>query len=140
MIINYKITKRRGSILIEVLLSVVILATCISIVVQAMTSSLRAARHSSSYTQAMILLDNKMGEILKKGSVSSSLKESGRFEVPFDHFQYELTTRGYEEQIMPEAADVSDLNRVELSVVWGSENLKKQLAVHTLLLETADEN
>ncbi len=140
MTANLKILNCRGSILIEVLLSVVILATCISIILQAMTSSLRAVRFSSSYTQAMIILDNKMGDILKKGSILPNLKDGGSLDEPFDHFQYEVLSRGYKEQAMPQTTDVNDLNEVELSVLWGNDDLKKKLTVHTLSLEAANEN
>ena len=63
---------RRGSILLEALLSVVILSVSMTVIIQSMTSSLRAMEYSANYTMAIVLLENKIIDLILQNSVESA--------------------------------------------------------------------
>ena len=122
---------RQGSILLEALLSVIILSVGITVIVQSMTGSLRASVFSSDYSQAMLLLDNKMVEYLEQSSIEANLSEENSFSEPFDRFKYLLKTEPLSDQ--------PNLNKVHLEVNWKSQNIEKGLSLETYLVKPKEE-
>ena len=118
----------RGSILLESLLAVVILSVSITLVIQAMTASVRAGRDSSLYTQALRLMDNKMAELMEKKFIAPGLQEEGQFPEPWDRYAYTLTTQ-------PVSSDEQNIiNHVWLTVSFQSGKKKNFLETETYLL------
>lgn len=132
---NNLYSNRRGSVLLEALLSVIILSVSLTVIIQAMTSSLRAATFSAQYTQAIILLDNQMSEMMKDGMATAHFHESGRFEAPFDNFEYSYTTKDYKDLLYSGAESIPDLNEASMVVSWGSDKKNKKINIHTLLFD-----
>lgn len=115
--------RRKGSLLLEALLAVVILSVSITLIIQSMIASLHAGAVSADYSQAMILLENKMAESLQKPSIESGLVQEGRFEAPFGKFGYALESESLEDQ--------PNLNKVHLEVIWKNKEITKSLALET---------
>lgn len=121
---------RRGSLLVEVLLSVVILSTALTLMIQSMTASLRAIQYGAGYTTALILLDNQMCELLSKGAIQAGLRETKELTGAGDS----LTTYRYSLQTasLDDAAD-KGINQVDATVTWRSGKRDNTLGLTTLL-------
>lgn len=133
-----KVLSSRGSLLLEALLSVIILSVSITVILRGMTSSLRAAQFVSTYTQAMMLMDNTMMSVFKKGSTEALAVKEGDYEQPFDEFHYSIETGNYDDQALQDAQSVPDLDELALTVSWGDRNLKKKVSLSTLLFKTIE--
>ena len=120
----------KGSILLESLLAIVILSVSITLVIQAMTASVRAGRDSSSYTQAVWLMDNKMTELMEKRFIAPGLREQGHFPEPWERYNYILTTQPVNSD------EQSILNHVMLTVFFQSGKKKNSLETETYLFNS----
>ena len=120
-----------GSFLIEAILSIVILSTSITLVIQAMTSSLRAGIYSRDYTYAALLSENKMVEFLEKGFISRGLREEGLFKEPYSQFKYVLETDS-----LPSAKNI---NTVKLHVKWQAGRKENTVSILTYLFNQPSE-
>ena len=120
--------KKKGSFLAEVLLAVSILSVGLTVVIHALLSSLRATVYTRDYSLAIILMENKMHELLQKGFIASSVKEENAFEPPFERFHYELETQPVA-SIEPEGF----LNKVFLRCFWTSGKKTKDISLTTYL-------
>ena len=121
---------RRGSLLIEVLLSVVILSTALTLMIQSMTASLRAIQYGAGYTTALILLDNQMCELLRTGAIPAGLRETKELTKAGDSlttYQYSLQTASWDD-----AAD-KGINQVDATVAWRSGKKDNAIGLTTLL-------
>ncbi len=105
----------KGSLLLEALLSVVILSVSIALIVQSMTTGLRAAAFSQDATAALIELVNFMTR-LKRPGPPPALDEPG------ENTRYSLDFEG---------ADESDLKRLDVSIHWVSGTKKQSIDVST---------
>jgi Tfp pilus assembly protein PilV len=81
-----KIKNPRGSLLLEALLGVVILSTSITVVIQAMTQSLRAEIYSREASLSSIYLDNLLSELRVNPSKEPELtpEESEKYKVDLE--------------------------------------------------------
>jgi type II secretory pathway component PulJ len=81
--------EKRGSILLEVLLSVVILSVGLTAMIQSMTSALRAGRYSTDYMIALTAMEDNMFDLLEEGFVGtgSSQRQAGD---PYGDYRYFL--------------------------------------------------
>ena len=84
---SYKKLQKRGSFLVEVLLTVVILSVSLTIIIQSLVSSLRAISYSANYSSAILSAENKMFELLQQAHlflllnnrlISSSKREKSK--------------------------------------------------------------
>lgn len=117
---------QKGSLLVEVLLAIVILSTVLTVIIQAMISSLRANDYASGYTKAGFLLENKMFDLIRKGTISSGASDEGSFPEPDNQYRYAFKVSSPDEQ-------ANDIFRVELKVNWESGKKKNSLALETYL-------
>lgn len=127
---------RRGSLLIEVLLSVVILSTALTLMIQSLTASLRALQYGAGYTTALILLDNQMGELLRKGTVKPGLRETKDLIDPGG------STALYHYSLRTEPSDIAvdkTINQLDATVTWRSGKKDNQIAVTTFLFAAPNE-
>jgi len=81
-----------GSVLIEAILSVVILSTGLTLIVRSMATAVKGEQRMAEYATAIVLADNVMFEVLRKGKTDALLSQSAEFEEPFARFRYELNT------------------------------------------------
>ena len=105
-------THHKGSLLLESLLAVTILSVSLTLIIQSLVSSSRGIAYNTKYMIAMLLLDDKMNELMAKRATDESLETEGNFPKPFEHYQYHLETKTMEE--------IKGLSEVTLSVSWTS--------------------
>ena len=60
---------RRGTLLLEVLLALVIMSISLGVIIQSMTASMRGARYAAQYTQAAMAADAEMSRLLKDSRI-----------------------------------------------------------------------
>jgi len=113
----------RGSFLIEILLSISILAVGLTIIISSFLSGLRAIVYAKDYSLAMILMENKMSKLMQEGFISASLSEEKTFEAPYERFSYELKTENG-----PEAAI---FNKIFLRCFWQSGKKTNSISLST---------
>lgn len=108
---------KKGSLLLEALLGVVILSTSITVVVQAMTQSLRAEVFSREATLASFYLDNVMTQIraFPQNDQSLSVSQSSKYQVESNSDARE------------------DVKVVNVTMSWASGQKKHSLLVSTYL-------
>ena len=70
---------QRGSLLLEALLSVVILSVSIALIIQSMTSAMRASVYSKDATLAILKLDNLLTEFKSGSSVQQEQSQDDPF-------------------------------------------------------------
>ena len=130
------VLNRKGSILLEALLSTVILSVSITIIIQSMTASLRAAKYSSDYTAALLLMDNKMSSLMSGGSIESGMREEKNFNEHDQRYGYLLTTKNFDDN------EHEYLNEIDVQVFWKSGRKKNRIFFKTYLLasESQSEN
>ena len=121
---------RRGSLLVEALLSVVILSTALTLMIQSMTASLRAIQYGAGYTTALILLDNQMCELLRKGAIASGLRETKELTGAAGFstvYRYSMQTESLDD------AAGKGVNQVDATVAWRSGKKDNAIGLTTLL-------
>ena len=129
-----RLQNRKGFVLIEALLGIIILSVSVSLILQAMATSFKASVYSSGYTTALMLLENKASHLILQKFIQTGLKENQSFDYPFQHYQYTLET-------MPYSGDEQNkINMVRLSVGWSSTQKHKQVNLETFLFNLPDEN
>ncbi len=126
---------RKGSILVEVLLTVVILAVGLTAIIQAMNTSVRGVYHTTGYTTAVLLAENTMFSYVSKGFVRSGLSEDTKFSPPYTAYRYHLQTHNVSDE-----GSSGKKNEVTLTVLWGREGKEKKLALVTYLFDESEKN
>lgn len=121
--------KRKGSLLLEALLTVVILSVSITLIIQSMTSSLRASVYSADYTKAALLMENKMFELLQDGFIESGRRVEGSFDKPFEKFRYLVTTKAESRE------SLSKINNVDMEITWNTGSKENRISLQTLLFD-----
>ncbi|OGX29559.1 MAG: hypothetical protein A2705_01355 [Omnitrophica WOR_2 bacterium RIFCSPHIGHO2_01_FULL_52_10] len=127
---------QRGSLLIEVLVSVVILSTALTLIIQSMAASLRAIQYGAGYTTALILLDNQMCDLLRKGTAKSGLRETKNLAGPAG------SRTGYSYSMRAEPSDIVADNKiveVDASVAWRSGKKDSTVDLTTFLFAASNE-
>ena len=122
--------KRRhgGSVLIEALLTIVVLAIGLAAVIRSMSTSVRALSYTTAYTNACLLAENKLFEFVSKGVVRAPFREEKPFAPPFEHFRYRIET----EKFAPNDAE-GKLNRLQCEVLWPTGRSLKSIKLNTYL-------
>ncbi len=116
---------QEGFLLIEVLLAVAILAIGLTLVVQAYLAAFKAEAYTSGYTEAMILAQNEMEEIIQKYREDAIIPSEGAFPSPYESISYTVDIHPYP----------SDENLMEcvLTVSWNRGRRKNRVVTGTLL-------
>lgn len=125
----------KGYVLIEALLATVILSVSLTLIIQSFLSSLKASVYSAGYSTAVLLLENKMSELMQRGFVEESFSEEGTFLEPYEKYEYAIKT----EQISDEPSSEM-LHDVTLDVFWKSGKKKNKISLTTYLLGPLDED
>ena len=124
----------KGSLLLEALLSVVILSVSLTLIIQSMTSSLRASVYGGDYTLAVVLLENKMFELLTEGLPQSHQTET--LELPFSANVYHFSA---ETRLMAGQDQESKIKEADVDLAWNSGQRKNKVSLITYFLEHTDE-
>ncbi len=125
--------KKLGSILLEVLLSVAILSISITLIIQSMMTSLRATVASNEYTTALSLLENKMSDLIAKGTIAAGLSQEGNLPAPYQQYQYSLKTQKLDDR------NQKNINKVHLQISWLSGQNKRKIVLETYLLALTEQ-
>jgi hypothetical protein len=119
---------RQGSFLIEALLSVVILSTSITIIIQSLAIAAKTKSESSRYATAAILADNFLAEKIRKQFIESGVREENHFSQPHEKYKHVFVTQKFN-------PDFERINQLDLTVSWPIGNGEKKIHVSTLLFE-----
>ena len=117
----------RGALLLEALLVIVILAVCLTMIIESMVSGLRSAVLSRRYTQAALAADNALTRLSLGGDLDAGLIESGPCAAPFEDFGCEILSSPRAEE---EALLLEDL---ALKVAWPAGRTDRVITVSTIL-------
>lgn len=111
---------QKGAILLEALLAVVILATALTAVIQAMMSGLRSTVAAADYLRAANLLDQLMVENFLTDSSNLKPVEPAQLAAMYERYRYSVNV-----------SDVDDtdlkLRSVECSLEWPAGKGKRML-------------
>ncbi len=124
----------KGVLLIEVLLTVTILAVGLTVIINSFLSSFRASVYSKDYALAANLLENKLHTLKQDGFIDSDFDNEGIFAPPFEKFRYHVKAQPVQSNDLE-----SNLNEVTLSVIWASGHKDNKIAVTTYLFNLPDE-
>jgi prepilin-type N-terminal cleavage/methylation domain-containing protein len=135
-------SRQAGFTLVEVLISVVILATGIVVVLQGLHASLSALDGSVEKTRSAMLLRNKIVEAQAAaldGADPSTLAASGSFKDPYDLYKWRYSVN---QMNSPSAGtsggDVGALYEVGVAV-WRDESARMYTAATLVYVTPADE-
>ncbi|VAW18010.1 hypothetical protein MNBD_BACTEROID05-138 [hydrothermal vent metagenome] len=132
--LSKKNKKQKGSILLEALLSVVVLSVGITVIIQAMTSSLRSTSYNGQYSQAMILLENQLFDLMQGTTSLESFDQMQRMSGFVTNYRYELA-----EKDIGESFD-NVLSQVKADISWKSGQKNNQININTYRLNLPDED
>ncbi|MEW5895349.1 MAG: hypothetical protein AB1650_06305 [Candidatus Omnitrophota bacterium] len=122
---NFLKNNQHGALLLETLIAVMILAVGLVGIVGSFIVSLKADRESRNYLTAVILLENKLTEILSYRYLRPEIQGEGAFDDPYAGFHYKVTA---------EAAGPADiLERVNVTVRWGETGSERVLEAATMM-------
>lgn len=119
---------KRGSLLVEALVTLVIMAVGLTVIIQSFLSSFRASTQVEGYSLACILLEDKMNDLLQIGFIAGDAQEEGSFPEPYENFRYRIKTEN-----IREGDQEGLLNRVNLEVLWASGKRNRSVQVVTYL-------
>lgn len=125
-----KISNFKGFTLIETLVAIMILATCLVIILQLFSGAMKAGRLSDEYTRAVFHAREKMEEILLTEELADGVAY-GEFE---DAFKWKAEIRYIEpaeeqEQVKKMSADMF---RITVNITWHEGNREKYFETSTL--------
>ena len=112
-----------GFLLLETILAVLILSVGLSVVIRSFGSSLNFLRASDDYTQAMLLLEEKMWDLEAKGSITPGTSR-GTFLEDDVKFQW---------QINASVPNGLDLCETEVTVSWKHRGGERNISLVTYL-------
>lgn len=121
-------SNKKGSLLVEALLTIVIMAVGLTFIMQSFLSGFRASAQVEDYSLASVLLEDKMNDLLQVGFIASGVEEEGNFPPPYEDFKYRLTSDN-----IPEGGREGAINRVALEVSWPSGKKGRSLTAVTYL-------
>lgn len=121
---------RRGLLLLDVLMAVVIVSVALITVAQAMGSAARAGRAAERYTEAITLAEDRLWEHALRVTVAGldPLADEGTFADPFVDRRWTIARRALE--LTPPT-----LEEVTITITWGAEDHARSLIVSTFLPE-----
>jgi Tfp pilus assembly protein PilV len=117
--------QKKGVLLLETLLAVVILSTSLVFIVQSLTSSLRTVTLSLDYTRALFILENKMAAL-----VLGTASESGN-----DTIEGAERTFTYTENKESQSGSGSvSKEKVDMEVSWHAGRKDNAVSLQTYIL------
>lgn len=130
----YTAKKNRAFLLIEVLVTVAIVSTCIAFINHAFTSSFKAAGLSNDYLSAILLLEDESFDFelnpeLEVGDSSDRANFMGR------EFSWTQTVSPLEEEDLADEYEEEDigLNKLMFSLKWQRQNVERSIDILTYI-------
>lgn len=124
---------KRGSFLVEVLLAVVILSVSLTLIIQSMTTSLRASQYVRGYTLALGFLENELFDLKQQKTIDAGTRTERNLAQPYEAYRYVMESRS-----APEDGG-GILNEVRAEIIWASGRRTNKLGVTTYLLGEKDD-
>lgn len=129
---------QRGFTLIETLVAIMILAICLTVILQLFSGGMRAARISGDYTRAVFHAREKMEEILLIREMEEGSAE-GRFD---DGYGWAAEIALHKPSVEsgaenPSPATEIKLFRITVSVYWDTDSRRRSFDLETLHLAEA---
>jgi prepilin-type N-terminal cleavage/methylation domain len=124
-----KTKEKKAFLLIEVLLTIAILAAGLTVLVRSLFISLQAGKLSADYLQAEMLLENKLSLLESQGIIADGLNIGEDFDKPDDKFKFNLKTENIKVN-----GEAGFLNKVSASVIWKAQKASKNVALTTCLI------
>ncbi len=116
------LNNRRGFLLLEVLVSITIIAVGLVYVIRSFSSSTRAIETAAHFLKSVSLIEEKLWEIEAEGSIEEG-RDEGRFEED-EEYGWVLEAEGLED--IP-------INRLELKVEWEGPGRRQRVSIETYL-------
>ena len=131
-ILRVSARRERGALLLESLLAVVVMAIALTLIIQSMTGSLRAAVRSVQYTRAAVLADNCTFAYLRDPAALSGSVTADGFAAPFEEYQCRGEMKALPETIAGEKMDLP-LKNFLMTVTWGEGRQARTFSLQTFL-------
>lgn len=127
-----RILYRDGAILLEIMISVIILAVGLTGVIRSFFVGIQACAQTQEYMTAAVLLDNKLTELLAGRYFDPTMADAGGFDDPFSLYRYEVSAEPLEGSEF--------LNKVKVKIFWPGPQEDRFLDAETYLFSRqADE-
>ncbi len=124
-----KVSNFKGFTLVETLVAMMILATCLVIILQLFSGGLKAGRLSDEYTRAVFHAREKMEEIL----LTEELADGVAYGEFGDAFKWKAEIRYIEPAEEQEVKKMpADMFRITVNVIWYEGNREKHFETSTL--------
>ena len=125
---------KRGMLLLEAIMAIVILIVSVSVIIESLVSGLRTTVITSDYAQALVLMDNLMTKIMCQRTADSLAPEAD-FAPPNAQFHYVLKNYKVSDQPLE-----NSLHEIELSISWQSGQKKQKISAITWLADAGNQN
>lgn len=119
---------KKGLLLFEVMLTVIILSVGLTLILHCFSISLNATKTAQYYTTAALLIEDKMWELENEGAIAADLTEEGQFSPPYQEFNWRLQTKD-----KPAQGQADKINEVKLTVFWQEGKRKGSTVITTYL-------
>jgi len=120
---------KKGSFLLEVLLSIVIFSSSLTLIIGAMTSGLRAMSYSAQYTKAANVLENEMVDL-----IFTNLKGSQLADIQGDALTDENYTISSQSEPLNDSYQ-EHIKDVHLTISWPFKQKNAKMSINTYFIE-----
>ena len=122
----------RGSVLIEAIAAVVIMAVSLSLILQSFSANYRATVMDQDYSKALILLENRLSGILADPTHLPKIIPDEHCPLPFERFDYKMSmTKLTEPQF-------KGIQLLSLAVIWPAGKNGHSIDCSTFFYSSAD--
>lgn len=124
----HRLSKTKGSFLLEALIAVSILAISLVVIIRSHLAALQAQGFAKDYAIATLLLEREMMEAVENGYIASGINEKRNLEKPYDRFEVSLKTA-------PAGGEYyfDKLNEVNVALSWKSGQKMRTLSASTFI-------
>lgn len=120
---------RRGSLLLESLLTAAIASVGLIVIVQSIVAAHRVARWAGRYREAAMALDNLLAERLFEGAAGLKVDEEGVLSPPFDRYRYRLSLS----PLKIDGNNPAHLRVLTARIEWNQANKARSLEVESIV-------
>ncbi|MCA9400308.1 MAG: hypothetical protein KC713_01675 [Candidatus Omnitrophica bacterium] len=121
--------QKSGSILLETLLSVVILSTSLTVIIQSLMSSARSIKAGHEYSQALLVLENEMADTIRRIQFQEDMVRTKKINEGEMKFAVEREEGFYA------SLESEQLNQHDLTLEWKTGKRNNRIMLSTLIFE-----
>ena len=125
---------RQGSVLVEVLVSVVIMSVSLTLIMESFVASLKATAFNKQYTQALGILENRLEVLTRNNHVDEPID----LKIPDQQGSEKYAVTGSFDPAVKGLP--KDLGTLDLGVTWDFWGKKKEVSLTTFLFKPVDDN